>query len=368
MSKRKRLRRDAGTGSSALSSPSGARDRKEGEFAKNRLRKDDIAESFADLRITEEAIARVGMFFETRRALAARGELVQLQDAMLGALRQFDWTEVDAALLFQVAMATAPLYRALDDFPARLATADRWLITLLHLVLQAEAAGLPPLALARPAVVAATAYFGGAGDEILRRARRHLGFDAISGLLNEQLTGKADDPVALDARSHVRRTTEGHLRKFLPSWWYGTPRGDRADAIESSINMEIARSLRGRTTLDDLVSAVLEALPPDTSPATGLDWTARRAYESIRRDHERRRPTIEPGADLDHEEDPGASPDQQAVLRHLLDKIQDTRLHAVLEGLVDGETHEQIGRRLGVSSKTIQTDVARLRRLLDPAS
>lgn len=336
------------------------------------------------LRITEDDLDRVAAFFETRRARHLHGELVSFQDMLLEALRSFDWTETDAALLFGIMATTAHLLKTRDNgFPPGFppGTADRWLVLLLRLVLAAEDGGLESLALARRAMVAELSYHNGAGAEIMRRVRDRLGFDAVAALLNQELTGDAKDPLALAALRHVRQTTEKHLRnsnKPGAAEFLSLSRKERDEILTSVIGEEIALCLGGRRTLADLVDAALEALPPE-GPATGWDYVARRTAQRVEREHARDFPQ-EPARETDRDDvqpvhrkhgdarrtlQTGDEPDGVAALRALVAKIKaDPERRAALGAETVKQSRPDAARKAGVSTRTLQNYLADFRRAL----
>jgi hypothetical protein len=328
------------------------------------------ASRWDDLRITEEDLDLVAAFLCTQRAPRLHSELVAVQETLRDALRGFDWGAVDAATLCGLTAITAHLRETRDNgFPPETADrpVERWLTILYRLVLAAEGAGLESLTLARRAMTATQSYHNGAGEEIIRRTRDRLGFDAVSAVLNLEITGDPADPIALAALRHVRQTTGKHLRRTsVPGAgeFHALPRAERDETLTSAAYEEITRRLRGRTTLSDMVSAALEALPPRDARATRWDYVARDAAQRVRREHARDLPP-QPGTETDRVDERADRPDEVATLRRKVAKIKaDPKLRAALESETVRQPRAAAARKAGVSTRMLQHYLADLRRTL----
>ncbi len=321
-------------------------------------------QAWAGLRITEDDLDRVADFLVTGRAPRLHGELVAFQAGLLQALEVFDWTEIDAATLLGLMSIATHLHVAHDrGFPPGTADrrAERWLTILYRLILAAEDGGLEPLALAREAMTASLSYSHGASKELVARMARHLGADAVGAVLHRELTGHQADDLARAALRHVRQATE----KQVPEPLLSRLRQSEPEEITSAIFEEIARRLRGRHRLDDLMDAMVEAMPPGRDTPSRWDYVAQDAANRVRRAHKRDLPP-QPGPETERADKGIEYPDEIVALYDLIDEIKANPKFAVaLEAVTTKQPRRTVASRAGVSTRTLQDYIASLRHRLE---
>jgi hypothetical protein len=304
------------------------------------------------LRITEGDLDRVRDFLQTRRAPRLGADMVAAQNAIADALRDFDFADTDAADLLGLVMLADSLRRVRDTVPVQDAPPVlRWAVVLYRLIVAAEAAGHPPLTLARHAILSVLSR-SGAWRELVARARRHYGFaGAVLPLLME--VGTAGEVAAQLAR--VRGVTK---KKTPLSWREREPREEVREDLDGAIIEEIARRLRGRSDLDGYLDAAMEGLPAGITTPSPWDYVARDAAQRIRRDEGKREPRGVAAAET-------RSPDEDPVLRALIAQAKaDPRLAAALEATTTRRSQADVARTHKVSVRVLQRGIADLRRLL----